>query len=74
MKYSVDIQGMHCSGCTRLVAMSLTDEDLKQVSVDLAKNRATFESDEQQEAVQARIDRVAADLTDYTFAPVKSAS
>ncbi len=74
MKYTVDIKGMHCNGCTRLVAMSLADEDLTGVSVDLAKKRATFESDEQQEAVQAKIDRVAADLTDYKFAPVKSAS
>ena len=72
-KYAVNIHGMHCSGCTRLVASSLADEDLKEIKVDLDLNRATFESDEQREAVQARIDRVAADLTDYKFAPVRDA-
>ena len=72
-KYAVNIQGMHCSGCTRLVAMSLADEDLKEINVDLNLNRATFESDEMPEAVQAKIDRVAADLTDYKFAPVRDA-
>jgi copper chaperone CopZ len=73
MKYSVDIQGMHCNGCARLVAMGLAEEDLKEIKVDLATNRATFESADKREAVQAKVDRVAADLADYKFAAVRSA-
>ena len=73
MKYTIDIEGMHCGGCTKLVTMSLKDENLKAVHVDLATHSATFESDEKRQEVQARIDRVAADLGDYKFAPVREA-
>lgn len=73
MKYTVDIQGMHCNGCTRLVAMGMAEEDLQQVNVDLAANRATFESVEKREAVQARITRIASELSDYSFSAVREA-
>ncbi len=71
MKYTIDIQGMHCSGCTKLVTMSLNDENLKAVRVDLATHSASFESDEKVQAVQGKIDRVASELSDYKFAPVR---
>jgi hypothetical protein len=71
VKYTIDIQGMHCSGCTKLVSMSLKDENLEAVSVDLATHSATFESDEKAPAVQAKIDRIAAELGDYQFASVR---
>ncbi len=73
MKYTVDIQGMHCSGCSNLVAMSLKEQNLKAVRVDLATHSAAFESDETTPQVQARIDSVAAELGDYTFAAVREA-
>lgn len=73
MKYSIDIQGMHCNGCTTLVEMSLKEEKLKAVRVDLATGSATFESDEKAPEVQARIDRVASELGDYTFSSLQEA-
>jgi copper chaperone CopZ len=72
-KYRIDIQGMHCGGCTRLVATSLRDEDLKEVRVDLDTHSATFESEDAPAAVQAKIDRVASELSDYQFAPLREA-
>ena len=73
MKYTVDIQGMHCSGCTRLVAMSLSEQGLQDIRVDLATHCASFDSADGREAVQARIGSVAAELSDYRFGTVRDA-
>jgi copper chaperone CopZ len=70
MKYTVDVQGMHCMGCVKLVTMGLTEQGLQKVEVDLAGHRATFESVDKKDAVQGKVDAAAADLTDFTFAAV----
>lgn len=71
MKYTVDIQGMHCNGCRGLVASSLEEASLAAVQVDLQKALANFESDEPLPAVQARIEQVAAELPDYRFSSLR---
>jgi hypothetical protein len=73
MKYSVEINGMHCKGCTSLVAMSLQEQGLRDVTVDLATKSALFVSDETAPAVQTRIDHVAAELARYRFSAVREA-
>jgi copper chaperone CopZ len=70
VKYYVDIQGMHCQGCVKLVTMGLEEQGLDKVKVDLAGHRATFESADTKGAVQAKVDTAATDLTDFTFAAV----
>lgn len=73
MKYSVEIHGMHCKGCTSLVTMSLQEQDLRDVTVDLATKSAAFASDESAPAVQARVDRVASQHASYRFSAVQEA-
>jgi copper chaperone CopZ len=73
VKYTVDVQGMHCNGCRGLVASSLEEANLAAVQVDLQKAVANFESDEPLPAVQARIEQVAAELSDYRFAGLREA-
>jgi copper chaperone CopZ len=72
-KYTVDIQGMHCGGCTRLVSIGLAEQELQDVSVDMATQRASFASDEDLQAVQAKVGAVASELSDYKFGAVKGA-
>lgn len=71
MKYEVDVQGMHCNGCRGLVAASLEDETFAAVQVDLEKALAAFQSQEALPAVKARIDRIAAELSDYRFSGLR---
>jgi copper chaperone CopZ len=44
MKYQIEIKGMHCTGCSSLIKMTLEDEGLTNVNVDIKTNTATFES------------------------------
>jgi copper chaperone CopZ len=41
-KYSIDIKGIHCTGCVNLIKMTLEEQGFKSVSVDQEKNMASF--------------------------------
>ena len=44
MRYQIKIKGMHCTGCSSLIKMSLEEAGLTNANVDIKTNSATFES------------------------------
>ncbi|HEY5500745.1 MAG TPA: heavy metal-associated domain-containing protein [Candidatus Humimicrobiaceae bacterium] len=72
MKYQIEITGMHCTGCSSLIKMSLEDEGLSNSNVDIKTNLATFESSFN-EASKAKevLDKVFADLPGYSYTNIQ---
>jgi copper chaperone CopZ len=68
MKYQIEIAGMHCMGCSSLIKMTLEDEGMTDVNVDLKTNIATFSSSlEDKVKVKEILDKVFADLQGYSY-------
>jgi copper chaperone CopZ len=68
MKYQIEIAGMHCMGCSSLIKMTLEDEGMTDVDVDLKTNMATFNSSLDNKAkVKNILDKVFADLQGYSY-------
>jgi copper chaperone CopZ len=72
MEYKIEIKGMHCSGCSNLIKMTLEDGGLANVKVDVSTGSATFESDlNEKSKVKEILDKVFTDLTGYTYGNIK---
>jgi copper chaperone CopZ len=68
MKYQIEIKGMHCTGCSSLIKMTLEDEGLTNVNVDIKTNTATFESSlNEPSKVKEALSKVFADLNGYSY-------
>jgi copper chaperone CopZ len=68
MKYQIEITGMHCTGCSNLIKMTLEDEGLANANVDVNTNSATFESSlNETSKVKEVLDKVFADLPGYSY-------
>jgi copper chaperone CopZ len=65
--YKLKIQGMHCSGCRNLITMSLEDEGLVDVNVDLELNEASFQTAKSETEVKEIVDKVFSELKDYKY-------
>jgi copper chaperone CopZ len=73
MKYRIAITGMHCTGCSNLIKMTLEDEELANVNVDVNTNSATFESSlNETSKVSALLDKVFADLPGYSYTNIQT--
>ena len=72
MKYQIEITGMHCTGCSNLIKMTLEDEGLANINVDIKTSRATFESSlNETSKVKEVLDKVFTDLPGYTYANIQ---
>ena len=72
MKYQIEITGMHCTGCSNLIKMTLEDEGLANANVDIKTNVATFESSlNETSKVGVVLDKVFADLSGYSYANIQ---
>jgi len=72
MKYQIEITGMHCTGCSNLIKMTLEDEGLANINVDIKTSRATFESSlNETSKVKEALDKVFTDLPGYSFANIQ---
>jgi hypothetical protein len=72
MKYKIEITGMHCTGCSSLIKMTLEDEEFDNVNVDINTNSATFESSlNEVSKVKAVLDQVFADLPGYSYTNIQ---
>jgi copper chaperone CopZ len=72
MKYQIEITGMHCTGCSNLIKMTLEDEGLAKADVDLKTNSATFESSLIEiSKVKEILDKVFTDLPGYSYANIQ---
>jgi len=68
MKYQIQIAGMHCTGCSSLIKMTLDDEGMTNVNVDAETGLASFESSLGDEVrVKAVLDKVFTDLQGYSY-------
>ena len=67
-KYSIQINGMHCSGCKNLISITLEDLGYSNVSVSLENNFATFQSDKDLKELKLQLDKAfAEDLKEYSY-------
>ena len=74
MKYQIEITGMHCTGCSNLIKMTLEDEGLTNANVDIKTNSATFESSlNETSKVKEILNKVFADLSGYSYASIQIA-
>ena len=72
MKYQIEITGMHCTGCSNLIKMTLEDEGLANINVDVKTNRATFESSlDETFKVKGVLDKVFAGLPGYSYTNIQ---
>ena len=72
MKYQIEITGMHCTGCSNLIKMTLEDEGLANANVDIKTNSATFESSlNETSKVGVVLDKVFVDLSGYSYANIR---
>jgi copper chaperone CopZ len=72
MKYKIEIKGMHCSGCSNLIKMTLEEEGLANVNVDVSTGSATFESNlNEKSKVKEILDKVFTDLSGYTYGNIQ---
>jgi copper chaperone CopZ len=68
----IDIKGMHCSGCSNLIKMTLEDEGLTDVDVDIKTNTAVFKSsiDKLAEA-DSLVGKIFKDLPGYSYENIR---
>lgn len=72
MKYQIEITGMHCTGCSNLIKMTLEDEGLANVDVDVKTNSAVFDSSlNDKYKVKEVLDKVFADLPGYSYTNIQ---
>ncbi len=72
MKYKIEITGMHCTGCSNLIKMTLEDEGLVNVKVDVKTNSGTFESSlDETSKIKEILDKVFTDLPGYSYRNVQ---
>ncbi len=66
MKYQINIEGMHCTGCVGLIKMTLED-DFTNVEVNLKEGKAEFESDLEQNEVESKLVKAFKEFNQYKF-------
>ena len=67
MKYKINVDGMHCSGCKGLVTMSLEDAGMQDVEVSLEENTAKFDSEMEKAEVEKKVVEVFEELKEYKY-------
>lgn len=67
MKYKIDIEGMHCSGCENLIKMSLEEASFSDVEVSMKTKSATFDSLQEQSIVREILDGIFSVFEDYKY-------
>ena len=73
MKYQIEITGMHCTGCSNLIKMTLEEEELANANVDVNTSSATFESSlNEASKVKAILDKVFGDLPGYSYTNIQT--
>jgi len=72
IKYQIEITGMHCTGCSNLIKMTLEDEGLVEVNVDVKTKSATFNTSfNETSKVKEVLDKVFADLPGYSYGNIQ---
>jgi len=64
-KYQINIAGMHCSGCSNLIKMSLEDAGLRSVQIDMNNKSGQFESEKDQNDLELILGQISQELHDY---------
>jgi len=73
MKYQIQIEGMHCTGCSSLIKMSLDDEGMANVKIDAETGSASFDSSLNNESkVKVILDKVFTDLQGYSYTNIQT--
>jgi copper chaperone CopZ len=69
-KYSIDVKGIHCSGCVSLIKLVLsdTDVDFKAVTVNESIGEVTFSTDKDVNEITSLLDNAfQIDLKNYSY-------
>jgi copper chaperone CopZ len=68
MQYSINIQGIHCTGCVNLIKMSLEEVGLEEVQVNQENNFAEFKSSKSEDEINQLLDKAfKEDLQSYQY-------
>lgn len=67
--YQINLTGIHCEGCTRLIKLSLEDANFKVTHVDLYNRQLQFQTIEVQSELELNnaLTKVFADLPGYGY-------
>ncbi|MEO6728569.1 MAG: hypothetical protein ABIM99_01470 [Candidatus Dojkabacteria bacterium] len=68
-KYSIDIKGIHCTGCINLIKLIFEDDlSFTEVVVDSERNQATFKTQDKVEDVTKELNTIfKKDLVEYKY-------
>ncbi len=73
MKYIIDIEGMHCSGCQNSIKMIFNDLGFTDIEVILEKNNAQFKSEKTIEEIKIELKKTfEKDLKSYKYSKLVS--
>jgi copper chaperone CopZ len=73
MKYQIEITGIHCTGCSNLIKMTLEDEGFTNANVEVKTNSATFDSNlNETSKVKEVLNKVFADLSGYSYRNIQT--
>lgn len=66
-KYSIEISGMHCTGCEMLIKMSLEEAGFREVAVSNQNKCATFSSHQNLKEVNELVESIFSVFEDYKY-------
>lgn len=68
MNYQLEIQGMHCKGCQSLIQMSLEDEQIKVININVRTGISSIASPANTQAeTESLLKKVFTGLPGYSF-------
>lgn len=71
MKYQINIEGMHCTGCVSLIKMTLED-DFTNVEVNLKEGKAEFESILEITDVESKLSKAFEEFNQYKYSSLQA--
>jgi copper chaperone CopZ len=69
--YTIQIKGMHCTGCKNLITMSLEDEGMTEVFVDWQGGFAEFNTKLPEKDLIVKLNAFFNDLKEYSYSDLK---
>ena len=66
-KYKFKIEGMHCSGCKNLIQMTLEEQGLTNVQINLDLSEGSFDSEESKINLESLLNNSFKELKKYSY-------
>lgn len=73
MTYTMEIEGMHCGSCSKMIKMEMEDRGFTSIQIDMLGKTARFESSEAPDSAQQAVKIMEQELGKYRFINLKTA-